>query len=489
MNLKERIFDCLPAGRYALSGLLRLLDVVVTEEIPSAAVECHKTPRLLINPSFVAVHAQTNEKLMMLVLHEIHHVLLGHTKRLPSKTKADNFVFDCVINAMLCRMFAQPEYTALFTDYYPEDLFPHCMLRPPSVWNPKFKGFEVPKGLQDPKFAAARSVYQSLYSVEGASYDEIRRVLPQVLVKLNASGLKKQSKTKHPKTDQHKTQQSNPIAEEVTAEQTQLQTGQAFDWDSVPLLGDHEQSVHGQSSASEGAFASALTQIIAEWPCPPEPIKGQSLHGILKSAHLGIQKPPGCRSIIKTLIKRIADQNERGSTLKRLERAKINFETPIPVHSRRTLVCKSLGSSPLLYTAETEHEKLSPFSERIHIYVDVSGSMDAIKGAIYGAVLDCEQLIFPKIHLFSTQVNDISVRQLRSGYCKSTGGTDIDCVVKHMRAHQVKNALLLTDGFVGEPTGELKTYFQKVRLGVAYTKDHISRDLTKYSKTSAVLPI
>jgi predicted metal-dependent peptidase len=89
MNLKEQIFDCLPAGRYALSGLIRLLDVVETEAVPTAAVECVKTPRLLVNPKFVAEHANTPEKLMMLVLHEVHHVLLGHTKRIPCESRAE----------------------------------------------------------------------------------------------------------------------------------------------------------------------------------------------------------------------------------------------------------------------------------------------------------------------------------------------------------------------------------------------------------------
>ena len=54
-TLKDRLFDCLPAGRYALAGLLRLVDVVETDAVPTAAVECHAQPRLLINPTFVEI--------------------------------------------------------------------------------------------------------------------------------------------------------------------------------------------------------------------------------------------------------------------------------------------------------------------------------------------------------------------------------------------------------------------------------------------------
>lgn len=49
---------------------------------------------------------------------------------------ADNFVFDCVINALLCRMFSQPEYAAMFRDFYPEDQFPACLLPSPEGWSP-----------------------------------------------------------------------------------------------------------------------------------------------------------------------------------------------------------------------------------------------------------------------------------------------------------------------------------------------------------------
>ena len=183
MNLKDQLFDCLPAGRYALAGLLRLVDIVETDTVPTAAVECHAQPRLLINPAFVAEHAHTPEKLMMLVLHEIHHVLLGHTRRLSGSAPADNFVFDCVINALLCRMFPQPAYTALFRDFYPDDVFPACLLRPPLDWNPAIRKVPVPPALAGRGYGPARQVYLSLYSKEGASYEDIRNVLRAFLAR------------------------------------------------------------------------------------------------------------------------------------------------------------------------------------------------------------------------------------------------------------------------------------------------------------------
>ena len=82
-RLTEQVLDCFPSGSYALSALLRLMDIEVSTEVPTAAVECKRQPRMLINPDFVATHAATPEKLMMLVMHELHHVLLGHTTLFP----------------------------------------------------------------------------------------------------------------------------------------------------------------------------------------------------------------------------------------------------------------------------------------------------------------------------------------------------------------------------------------------------------------------
>ena len=133
-DLAERILDAFPSGSYALSALLRLMDIVQSTEVPTAAVECRVAPMLLVNPEFVAKHARTPEALLMLVMHELHHVLLGHTTLFPRATLVQNFVFDAVINGILCRMFSSPEHTAFFTEYYKADRFPECLLRPPPRW-------------------------------------------------------------------------------------------------------------------------------------------------------------------------------------------------------------------------------------------------------------------------------------------------------------------------------------------------------------------
>jgi hypothetical protein len=446
MNLKERLFDCLPAGRYGLAGLLRLVDVVETDAVATAAVECHAQPRLLVNPAFVAEHAATDEKLMMLVLHEVHHVLLGHTGRLAGTTPADNFVFDCVINALLCRMFPQPAYTALFRDFYPDDAFPACLLRPPEGWDPRVRKVPVPPGLAADGLGPARRVYQSLWSKEGASYEDVRHVLRAFLARREA-----------------------------------LLAG-------VPLLGDHDASSRGRASAGGDAFARGVADVVRHWPTPPDPLRGQSLSGLMRESRVSAERAPSRRAQLRRLIAQVAGGRGDARGARRWSSRPVVVESPLPRADRRATVLRALGATPLLYRTELDAPRVLPARERVHVYVDVSGSMTGLIGALYGAVLDCEALVHRHVHLFSTEVADVSPAQLRAGRCDSTGGTDIRCVTRHMATRGVTRAVLLTDGYVGRPDAVGERLLSAARLGVAYAGESVCElDLARFADASVRL--
>ena len=109
-----------------------------------------------------------------------------------------------------------------------------------------------------------------------------------------------------------------------------------------------------------------------------------------------------------------------------------------------------------------------PVGDRVHVYVDVSGSMKHILQELYGAILDCIDLVEPIVHLFSTKIADVTLTELRAGKCASTGGTDIRCVADHITRHRIRRALLITDGYVGTPHGEHHDTLAKARIAVAY---------------------
>jgi hypothetical protein len=102
--------------------------------------------------------------------------------------------------------------------------------------------------------------------------------------------------------------------------------------------------------------------------------------------------------------------------------------------------------------------------------------MNDVFGPLYGATLDCEDLLHPMIHLFSTKVVDITKAELRAGRCISTGGTSIDTVAEHMSAHNIRRALIVTDGWVGRPCGQHQKTLRSAKLAVAYLGNAINRD-------------
>jgi hypothetical protein len=381
-SITERILDCFPSGTYALSALLRLMDIVETGSVPTAAVECRVQPRLLINPEFVGKHARTSEKLLMLVMHELHHVLLGHTTLFPTVTPVQNFIFDAVINGIICRMFPAREYTTFLTDYYDASRFPDCLLRPPPGWPERPR---TPKGISDlggRHVSRIRDVHAALYSDTGATYQEVFEVLPRL----------------------------------VPADAIR----------NVPLLGGH-----GDGSASTGQLEGRspvlfdiVRSIVEQWPQPPDPIKGRSLADVLKESFVQATRLPSNRALLRKLIRKVAGFDGAG-VVRQVRPDSVAAPTPIPALDRRSAVMRLLGHEQLLHVSAVPWRRAVCAGERVHVYMDVSGSMNAVKKALYGAVLDCREYVHPTVHLFSTRIGDISLDELRLGVCKSTGGTDI----------------------------------------------------------------
>ena len=154
------------------------------------------------------------------------------------------------------------------------------------------------------------------------------------------------------------------------------------------------------------------------------------------------------------------------------------------------MVLRALGSEPLLHTGSATLRRRVNSGARVHVYLDVSGSMDAIKDPLYGAVLDCAAFVHPVIHLFSTKVADISMAELRRGVCKTTGGTCITCVAEHMSQNAVRRAVIITDGWVGKPLGAHRTTLDAAKLAVAYLGDNTNNvDLAAVANHTAILSI
>lgn len=423
--IADRLLNAFPSAAYGLPALLQLSQIVESTDVPSAAVECTRRPRMLINPEFVAQHANTPDKLVTLVMHELHHVILGHTRLFPRITPLDNLVFDAVINSMLCRMMPERAHRALFVDFYSDAAFPECFLRPPPNWMPDRYG-DRPAALADPSKAHLAALHERLYSPTGATYEELREAL------------------------------SREVPEERV----------------VVLLGDH--SAAGEGSSSDGGlehrapeFMEHVRSIVERWPQPPTPIAGRSASDLLKRSRIRVP-PPSRRTMLASLLRKVAGK-VGPSRMRAPQRRDLEVESPIPRIDRRTSVLRGLGLRPMLYRHALAHTRMGRGGERVHVYVDVSGSMSSVVGALYRAVLDCEGLVHRTVHLFSSQVADVSLDRLRTGDCPTTNATCIECVARHMRDHRVRRAVIITDGYVGTPGATSRATLESCRIGVALT--------------------
>jgi hypothetical protein len=384
----------------------------------------------------------------MLVMHELHHVLLGHTTLFPTVTRVENFVFDCVVNALISRMFPHEEHLAFLTGYYSETRYPECLLRPAAGWPAKYKA--VPPGiarLPEASRVRAAAIHSALYSEAGATYREVYEILPGLV--------------------------SEGLIEGIT------------------LLGEHSSGGAAEGDLEHRAplLLDVVRGIVEQWPQPPDPIRGRSLADVLNETRVAVQRSSSNRTRLRRLIRKVAAGGSRGS-VRRLTTALESTITPIPGLDRRSTVMRALGIRPLLFTGTVPARRRVPVDERVHVYLDVSGSMDAVCEALYGAVLDSRDLVHPTVHGFSTRIADLALAELSAGVRRSTEGTEISCVAEHLAAHGIRRALIITDGWVGRPSGSDLAVLSLTRLAVAYAGTSIQpadlHDVANYSAELAL---
>ena len=403
-ELLDRIWNAIPVTQQSFLKLLGLLEIEITTEIPTASVTTGSCSRLRINPEFVAKNCKTDDKLGMLVMHELFHVLLGHTRLFERISPAQNFAFDAVINSHLCLLFPDNPGISLFRKLYPADDFPFALLRPPDGWRTP----AVKWRLQ----GEALSVHQALYTESSATYRELFDLLSRKL-KNGAFG--------------------NAKDLEKIMEQ---------------LLGSHGQQ--GGSEEVDPDFIREVREIVARWPMH-ERRSGRDQGGEAES--FGIEVRDARRQMVSSIRRALWPLLDREGGFSGAARMGTGtLETTLPYRSlidRRAGVSEACGIEPLFYKALSRIPKIRHF-EKAHVYLDVSGSMMDDLPLLYGALLPLRKWLYSKIHAFSTSVRDIEYGQLKKGKVISTYGTEIDCVTAHMLKENLRRALIITDGWVGE---------------------------------------
>ncbi len=427
--LRRRLLDLVESLDYGLETFLGIVRIEVTTEVPTAAVPTDGPVVLEINPDFVAAMCPRDEDLLALVLHEIHHVLLGHTRMFPRPTLAHNIAFDAVINALICRRWPSFDRTAFFRRTNPADTVPGCLLRPPPNYPfPPRWPTSVPQSF--------RQLIHELYYANTVTFSDVFEAIVDALGK------------------------TMPHLLEV---RTGAPSGEA-PIDMPLLLGNH---------ADDGAqlnpvVAAVVSEIAAHWPVVSQGSRGRGWGDLLQQ----LQVPPEPPSKLQVFRRALLAAARRGFREVGPPRAKPQFvQTAVPRLTRRNAVARALGHWPLLYDATRPGRPRRSGVEPVAIYLDVSGSVRHELPALAGAVVSLRRFIQPVVFAFSTVIVPTTLEALRAGQVDTTGGTSIACVSQHIHETRPRAAVVVTDGYVGAVPDEHVAACRRAHLQVVLTPD------------------
>jgi hypothetical protein len=400
--LLERLLDVVPARSHEIGALLQLFRIEVTGHVASASVSCERRPVLRVNPRFVDEHCRSDAQLLMLVLHELHHVLLGHTRQFPRPTPAHNLAFDAVINALLCVRFPEQAYTSFFTGLYGRERGPLRLLAPP--------------GRPPVEPARLAALHRALYD-GSATADEV----------------------------------FHAIAREARAIDAQV------------LLGSHGQdAAWGTDGPADAGVVDAIRRIVEKWPPPERPVRGRSLDDLLRPSSV---RPSADRAVIEAVRRALLAATTADRRVRQRREGNLPALVPVPdPRDRRAGVSRAVGVTPLLHASQLRDARARE-ATATHVYLDVSGSVAPWLEGLYGALAALRRHLAPQVHLFSTRIASVPIEALRQGVRHASGGTDAACVFSHALARPVRRLLLITDGYVG-PLADRQRELVRRRLDV-----------------------
>ncbi len=400
-SIRQRLLGLIPALDYGLERLLSLMAVVETREISTAAISVGGSPRLLLNPDFVTEQCPDDASLFTLVLHELHHLLLGHTRLHPRTDRggagidhAANIAFDATINALLSRRNPSEAGTRLFRRTYRSDRIPELLLRPP-------EGFprvgRVPDDVPEPW----RQLLDDLYYSGTGTFQE--------------------------------------TCDAVRAELKALPN-------EVLLLGSHPAGSEGPSGG-DSEFLAVVFQVAASWPRARDARVRRTLEGVTRTEALRLPLP---RSAPRRVLSRALLAAARaGGARSRSGTGPSAMQQVFPSRDRRAFALAAAGHRPLLWTAPLQASRPVEGPRPVDVYLDVSGSCRRWLPDLLVAIHCCRSRIAPRVFQFSTRVAELSLGDIARGRISTTGGTRGTVFARHLRKRRSRSAVVITDGFVG----------------------------------------
>ena len=392
----------------------------------------------------------------MLVLHELYHVIFGHTRLFPRLTQTHNIVFDAVINALLCHQFSDAVYVRFFRQVNPSKKFPARLLKPPSGWPGKLK---LPQNISEKE----RNVISRLYGQrpETVTYAEIIELLQKDA-------------------------------------ETEIQ-------DDFVLIGDHggerREGTKDRAAVGDPTIKEILRRVTEKWPQEAGLSNGRGKGGPWENYLMPKPKSPKIQFIeaLKRLLAKAGVLHPLPGSPYAWKNISCGIETRTVLpdlrdrhsHAHEVLT----GAMPFLYQSESiiNRSRWRP-DDVAHVYIDISGSMDDALPWLVGALDPLHRRGRCRLYAFSTVVDEVSRGKMTKGQVKNTYGTDIRCVYQHLIAFSPrrtpKRFVVLTDGYTGSPSQEEAAEIKNrgLQMYVGLVGPATKRDLQSYAKVIEHFP-
>jgi len=394
---------------------LSISTIKIDRTFPTAAIGLRGFRTFLfVNPDFIAESASTPVKFATLLMHEIMHHLLGHTKE-PKMDIYRACACDAVINATLSRL--HPMFGLLPEDYYSGEEMPAKFLRPGSLVDyADDESIHRYAALWLPGIYGKKSGMDDSYLNEIDGYSEFFRKRTNGSVKnivlFGTHNLGREESAKH------KEKQIIMPAETVSGIQKEILAA------IVP----------------ENGVAGGYCEKIFEMQ-----VNKAEAAEITEDAREKMMKELRINAVRKVLDVFEVRNNAAERTVI------LPFEI-----SRREIAMFGAGIYPAYFSVKKEYGSY----KEAFVYIDVSGSMFGEIEFVYSLLTALKEFLMPKIFNFSNKIVEITREDLMDGNIFSTGGTDFNCVCSHFLEQNAQKALIITDGY-GEAEKSLAARVRK----------------------------
>lgn len=488
---RSRIFRILPPDMPFIHDLLSFSLVGFSEATPTAAISQGCPPMLVFNPDFYERHCRRDEWLLVVLLHELHHIRYAHHLLFGVADALKNLAFDAIVNAQIARILRRPEYLSFFRHFYPDPGFPAVFLAPPPLWEYAEHTWEnAPETarLRERVFgplgpeAGERGwrLYRRLYdewSREPVLFSELvdffqslpgngGMAMPSLLGSHGSpDALRDAGAPPHPP--------SEADADDSEEEETEsLASG--------PAHPDDAWMAEQRRRLAEDPFLDDVTRQMESCLDRRRKATGVGYDPNLRSVAVPLASPKlKAMRTLKQLCVRLGIYNQFSPerALRPVASETLSTEPQFSAADRTYWARSILWDCPpvLCQHARPIQKKTWDAVPACHVYLDVSGSMKDDLPWLLSAFIRLAAMGLVRAFMFSNRVVPVSLSALRKGQVHTTGGTDLDCVLRHVldtpRFRRPRQILVVTDGDFYRP-GNLGAFTKTgVKLHLALIQD------------------